>query len=204
MTDATPAAERVTPIVLVGGRSTRFTRNKLIEPLDDGVLVARPIKVLREVFGPCVVVVGDADAAVLREGDAHLPDRYPLRGPAGGILTALEVTNGSVFVLAGDMPSVTSHLIRQILARAKDFPAADAIVAANGTHLDPLVGLYRVSAMTALRHSVSSDRSPPLQVTLASLHTERVDACASALVNVNHEHDLASALNDARSTDALA
>ena len=50
MTNDSTLSERITPIVLVGGKSRRFCRDKLIEPIGDSVLVALPINVLRSVF----------------------------------------------------------------------------------------------------------------------------------------------------------
>ncbi len=185
--------EPITPIVLVGGRSKRFGRDKLREPFGDALLVSSPINVLREVFGPRVALVGDADIAVLREGDTCIPDEYPLRGPTGGILAALEYKNASIFVLAGDMPCVSADLIRRILSRARECKDADVIVAGSEAGLDPCVGLYRASAIPELQHALSFERSPSLQVTLGALRTECVMADDDSLANVNHPRDMPAA-----------
>ncbi len=190
MTNDSTLSERITPIVLVGGKSRRFGRDKLIEPIGDSVLVALPINVLRAVFGPCVALVGDADMSVLREGDTCIEDDYPLRGPTGGILSALEHTQGSVFVLAGDMPTVSIDLIHRILERAKEMPDADAVVAGNDAGLDPCLGLYRMGAIEELRHALSFERSPSLQKTLAAMRSECVMADMASLSNINHPRDL--------------
>ena len=57
----------IQPVVLVGGKSRRFGRDKLREPIGESRaewLVDRPIRALREVFGARVAVVGECDADV--------------------------------------------------------------------------------------------------------------------------------------------
>src|SRR5262245_59553696 len=86
-----PALDVFQPIVLVGGKSTRFGRDKLREVVGDGWLVDRPIAALREVFGARVAVVGECDDEVAQRGDRVITDRFPGVGPIGGIVSALEV-----------------------------------------------------------------------------------------------------------------
>ncbi len=80
----------IQPIVLVGGSSRRFGRDKLREPLGGGWLVDRPIAALREVFGGHVRLVGACHPEVARRGDGVIPDSHPGTGPVGGIVSALE------------------------------------------------------------------------------------------------------------------
>src|SRR5262245_5365872 len=79
------------PVVLTGGRSTRFGSDKLRARLDDDgtLLIDRPIAALRAVFGPRVALVGDCDPAVAARADLIIRDLHPGRGPIGGILSAL-------------------------------------------------------------------------------------------------------------------
>lgn len=145
MTDATLAS--IQPIVLVGGRSRRFGRDKLREPV--GVaraewLVDRPIRALRDVFGARVAVVGECDVEVAARADLRLADRYPGMGPAGGILSALEQSPGDVFVLAGDLPNISSDAVRAIIEGAQSIAAAEAwLVLAEANGVQPCIGFYR-------------------------------------------------------------
>lgn len=94
------------PVVLVGGKSSRFWRDKLLEPLPDGQpLVTHPINILRAIFGPRVALVGQCDPRVTAIGDRTIADPYPGVGPAGGIVAALESCKSAVFVHSGDLLS---------------------------------------------------------------------------------------------------
>ena len=180
--------ERVQPVVLVGGRSRRFGRDKLREPFGGGMLVDRPIGVLREVFGACVALVGDCDAAVAARGDSHLVDRYPGRGPVGGILTALDAFGCAVFVLSGDLAGVTASGVRSVLDVAAGEPDAAAVVGAT-PGVEPCFGLYRAASAGALRRALEEGRLELWRV----IEGERwltVPLAASEAVNVNSVEEM--------------
>ena len=182
-----PSPEPITPVVLVGGRSRRFGRDKLQEPLGDGWLVDRPITALREVFGRVVMVVGDCDPAVAARADGHLADRYPGTGPAGGILAALESLGGSVLVLAGDLPRVTARTVRAVLDSAESNPRAVAAMA-RAAKPEPCVALYRAAAAGILQGCVESGRS--IAEVFASLGVAYAPVAPDEIVNANTPDEL--------------
>ena len=180
------------PIVLVGGRSRRFGRDKLREPI--GVagaewLVDRPIRALREVFGARVAAVGECDAEVAARADLTLRDDYPGMGPAGGILAALEQSAGDVFVLAGDLPNITPGVVRAIIDGAQSVAGADAwVVLANTGGVEPCIGLYRQAVRRRLAERLSAGKAslhdlvPPERLLLVP-----IDPAAARNVNAPGE-----------------
>jgi molybdopterin-guanine dinucleotide biosynthesis protein A len=178
----------VRPVVLVGGRSRRFGRNKLLEPVGDGdALVDRPIRALREVFGSRVDVVGTCDDRVRERADGMIVDPYPGRGPAGGILASLERSQGDVFVLSGDLPDIDGDTVRVVAHQAFLSPRAWACWAqAHGP--EPCIGVYRQGARPMLGLAVQDGR--PLVVAIP--RHRRVEAPIDPLVarNVNFTADL--------------
>lgn len=155
--------EFVQPVVLVGGRSKRFGRDKLVEPIgmSNGLetwLVDRPIHALRECFGQRVGVVGECDPRIHARADLVVPDPHPGIGPLGGIVSALRWAHGSVFVLAGDMPSVTPDTVRRLLAAAAMRPKTGAVLATTHRVAPPqwCVGIYRSGLTSALERAVQS------------------------------------------------
>ncbi|MCL4743349.1 MAG: NTP transferase domain-containing protein [Phycisphaerales bacterium] len=175
--------ERVRPVVLVGGRSRRFGRDKLREPFGGGLLVDRPIAALRGVFGACVALVGDCDAAVAARGDSHHADRFPGRGPIGGVLTALDEFGCAVFVLSGDLPCVTEAGVRSVLGAALADPGAAAVVAAT-PRVEPCFGVYRPASAGALRRAMEQGRLELWRV-IEGEGWATVPLAASEAVNVN-------------------
>lgn len=199
--------QSVQPALLVGGRSRRFGRDKLLEPLPGTpesedhtgteLLVDRPLRVLRAVFGPRVMGVGACDPAVAARLDRHLDDGHPGAGPAAGILAALAAHTGPVFVLAGDMPCVTAATVRRIVDHALRDSARAAAVLARTDELQPCFGVYFPSAAPALSRAVGGERSRSLHDTLRELAVVGVTVSVSEAANINSPGDLTIA-NDAR------
>lgn len=199
--------QSVQPVLLVGGKSRRFGRDKLLEPIPGAreranhtateLLVDRPLRALRAVFGPRVMGVGNCDPAVAVRLDRHLYDEHPGAGPAAGILAALAAHAGPVFVLAGDMPRVTAATVRRIVDHAFRDSARVAAVLARTDELQPCFGVYFSSAAPALSRAVGGERSRPLHDALRELTVVGVTVCVSEAANINSPGDLANA-NDAR------
>lgn len=180
----------VQPVVLVGGRSRRFGRDKLREPcgIDGRVLVQYPIDALREVFGRRVKLVGACDPAIEALGDGVLPDFYPGVGPIGGIVSALVQWAGPIFVLAGDMPSFSGSEVQAVAAAAESHPTAQAILASTD-RVHPCAGVYTQGARSVLEARISSGRSRLLGA-LDPAVTRTVRVGTEAALNVNHVTDV--------------
>lgn len=185
---------RIQPVVLAGGRSSRFGRDKLRAEVAPGVwLVDRPIGALRAVFGRRVALVGDCAPEVSARADMRWPDDHPGAGPVGGVLTALERSGGDVFVLAGDLPAITEGAVRAVLAAADEHPSALVACARTPRGVEPCVALYRASMAALLRARLAG--SPALLSLHDAAPAERVALAGvpeGAVRNVNRPEDLAS------------
>lgn len=185
--------ERPQPIVLVGGRSRRFGRDKLREPCSGSAgglwLVDQPRLVLRELLGPPVWAVGDCDALVAARFDVHLPDTHPGAGPAGGILAALENLGAAVFVLSGDLPAISAADLAPILREAAANTDADAVIA-QADRVEPCVGIYRPSCIPALRDALTPAGSESLRSVLSRLAVLAVPLGPGSTRNINRPGDL--------------
>jgi len=189
-------ALRIQAVVLSGGMSRRFGRDKLREPVPGGlpgeVLIDRPIRALRCVFGPHVAVVGDCHAEIERRADFSIPDAYPRSGPIGGILSALEETGLDVFVLAGDLPLIDESVIRAILAVAEQNPEAWAVLADSG-RTEPCIGLYRRPVIPVMRARLSAAAGAALVDLVPESRVQRVPIDPEKALNINTLEDLACA-----------
>jgi len=147
----------IQPIVLVGGKSTRFGRDKLREPWGEPghVLVQRPIEVLRSIFGSRVKLCGECDPSILPLADGVIVDEHPGVGPIGGIVSALKHWRGPIFVLAGDMPSFADSDGWNILRAAQRHP--DRLAAfASTDRVHPCAGIYAIAALPFLADRISN------------------------------------------------
>ncbi len=147
------APERVTAVVLTGGRSTRMGRDKATLVPDDGdprTLARRVLDSLQPVAAHALlagVPVPDAPPGV-----AAVIDQYPQAGPLGGVATALPYVRTDLAVVAAcDMPSIAAPLVADMLDRADAAGAGTLCVVCTGEHgVEPLLSVWRPAAAPLL------------------------------------------------------
>jgi molybdenum cofactor guanylyltransferase len=169
---------RVTGVVLAGGRSRRFGRDKLVEPYGDGVLLHRPVLALHEVCDETVVVIApDAqeppmptgiDVVFARDAEA---DAGPLVGLVAGLTAARA---GWAVVVGGDMPELEPRVLLEML-RAGHETGAVAVVLSDAGDARPLTSVVHVDpALRAAERLLATDRRR-LRDLLAEVHTVVID-----------------------------
>jgi molybdopterin-guanine dinucleotide biosynthesis protein A len=182
------SVDGIQPIVLVGGMSRRFGRDKLREPVGDGWLVDRPIAVLRAVFGARVAAVGACDPAVSARADVVIDDIHPAAGPIGGIISALTAFGSDVFVLPGDLPRITPDAVARLFGAALSYPDAWAVLAGS-PRPEPCIGVYRRPALEVLLRALGEGRHRLVDA-LPRDHVVVIEMPRECLVNANRPEDL--------------
>ena len=112
----------VAAIVLAGGRSVRFGRDKLAEPLDGRALLHHAIEAVRSVEEGIEVVVVAAPGATpdLPAGVRLVHDADAFEGPLAGLATGLRaIASGTdrVLLVGGDMPTLQPAVLRLLASR---------------------------------------------------------------------------------------
>ena len=103
-------------IVLAGGRSSRFGRDKLAEPIDGRPLLDHAIRAVQAVAGEVLVVAAPGVDPPVPAGVRLARDPVAFEGPLAGLaagLAELDPAVDRVIVVAGDMPT----LVRAVLVR---------------------------------------------------------------------------------------
>jgi molybdopterin-guanine dinucleotide biosynthesis protein A len=143
----------VTGVVLAGGRSTRFGRDKLAEPFRGAPLLHHAVSRVADVCGDVVVVIGPTAAEPSIPAEARVRfarDASEGEGPLAGVSAGLRsVTTTFAIVAGGDMP----ELQRAVLARMLDeatATAANAVALADGDDVRPLPCVVRVAHAVAV------------------------------------------------------
>jgi molybdopterin-guanine dinucleotide biosynthesis protein A len=148
---------QVTAIVLAGGRSSRFGRDKLIEPIDGRPLLHHAIDAVRPLSSEVIVVVAPGSVADVPPGVRVVHDRVAFDGPLAGVLAALEAAAAPVVVVVGgDMPDLVPGVIRAMLA-ALDEPTTEAATLDHAGRPRPLpMTLRRDAALSTARRLIDS------------------------------------------------
>lgn len=142
--------ERIAAIVLAGGRSSRFGRDKLAEPVRGRPLLGHAIDAVRGLTAEVVVVVAPGTDPAVRDGVRIVHDERAFEGPLAGVAAGLAATDAEiVVVVAGDMPTVMPSVLRRLVA-CLTTTAADAAVLEVGEDRPPIPMAVRRSAASAV------------------------------------------------------
>ena len=126
-------------VVLVGGKSRRYGRNKALEFFQGERLIDRQVRTVGSLFSEVLVITNEPDL-YLHLDVTIVRDVIPRQGPLGGIYTGLLFAQGkSVFVTACDMPFVQPAVVRRMVQLATDY---DVIVPQKIEGLEPLHAIY--------------------------------------------------------------
>lgn len=191
--DDTPA---IAGLVLAGGRSRRFGRDKALAEFSGRTLLRLAV----ERFSPCgACAVAARDNPMIAKqalalgaivlSDAPNVGEGPLAGVAAGLAWA--GANGfSVLALAPcDAPLLTWRHYTQLLGEIRGAPAA---FAATGDDDHPLCAVWRTDLLPAINSELSEARHPAVHGFLRSHGARQVNfSDASAFANANTARALA-------------
>lgn len=145
-----PSALRYSGVVLAGGRSTRMGTDKAFLRIGNELLIERQLRCLHEARAAELLISGRADVDYSRFGAKVLRDAPGHEGPLAGVAAALKASSsGLVFVLAVDMPAVTSAMIATILSRCDQ---ASGCVPIDRQGFQPLCAAYPKGLLRVAEH----------------------------------------------------
>ena len=164
--------ERVAAVVLAGGRSSRFGRDKLAEPIDGRPMLDHVIERLRAVTSE-IVVVAAAGAMPDIPSDVDLvTDDIPFEGPLAGLAVGLAAVDPGVervIVVGGDMPTIVPAVLDRLVGALERRQAA---VLADGERARPLPLAVRRSAAATAAGRLLADGERRLRALLERLDVE--------------------------------
>ncbi|MBW2204007.1 MAG: molybdenum cofactor guanylyltransferase [Deltaproteobacteria bacterium] len=130
--------EDVSGVVLAGGMSSRYGKNKALVEFHGIPLIERVLGVMRPIFRHVIIITNTPD----EYSHLKLPmyqDIIKGLGPLGGIFTGLQVIPNSGFFVACDMPFLNQGLIRHMVEVRADF---DLVVPRISGYMEALHSLY--------------------------------------------------------------
>jgi molybdopterin-guanine dinucleotide biosynthesis protein A len=188
-------------IILAGGKSTRFGRDKAAALLAGKSMLQRAVDACTEVALSLIIVKARGQTLPDVLTDLRLrtiEDAFPESGPLGGIYTGLAAAEiPYAVVVACDLPLLQPALLRALVELAAGHDAA--IPVRNGAP-EPLCAVYSRTCIEPARERLESHRFSAaglLEDVDALLVTEeewqRHDPAGRSFLNVNREGDLREA-----------
>lgn len=142
----------MTGIILIGGKSTRFGRDKVVAPVGDKLLIEHVIEVIEPLFENVLLIGHKRDDL---RGLPVIEDLRPGCGPLGGIYTALSaVKSQRIFVFAADMPNLNKQFISYMISVSDDH---DIVIPVWSQGREPLHAIYNKRILPVVKTLLDED-----------------------------------------------
>jgi molybdopterin-guanine dinucleotide biosynthesis protein A len=160
---------RIGAIVLAGGRSSRFGRDKLAEPIEGRPMLERAIDAVGKVATDVVVAASPDGAPTIPSGVTVVRDRRAFEGPLAGLATGLAAFDPDVdhvIVVGGDMPTLVPAVLMRLLGLVG---RADAVILEDDAGPRPLPLAARRSIVQPAADRLLANGERRLRALLAEL-----------------------------------
>jgi molybdopterin-guanine dinucleotide biosynthesis protein A len=148
----------ITGIILAGGKSLRFGRNKATEKIAGMTLVERVIDHLSSITHEIILVTNEGGSQFAEFDFLEVvSDIYPAKGPLGGIYTGLSTSHTAAnIVVACDMPFLNTVLLSHMVEIS---PGFDAVIPRwPNNQIEPLHGIYSCSCIPVMKKRLENDQ----------------------------------------------
>jgi molybdopterin-guanine dinucleotide biosynthesis protein A len=184
----------VTGVILAGGESRRYGRNKAFVKVNGVPLIERVMGVMRSVFQNLILITNNPEEYAYLKLPVH-QDLIKGLGPVGGIFTALTaIPDDAGFFVACDMPFLQRELIRHIVEKRGNF---DVVVPRISGKMETLHALYDKRCLPAIRRRIDSREYQVFrffsEVTVRYVNEEeirRFDPELRSFLNINKPQEL--------------
>ncbi len=191
-----PHVEGITGVILAGGKSGRFGKNKALVEIQGIRLIDRVVGVLGSIFKKIILISNTPH----EYGYLHIPiyeDIIKGLGPIGGLQTGLTViADDTGFFVACDMPYLNRDLIRHMI-ESKD--SYDGVVPRMGWKIEALHAIFTKKCLPAINQSITSGKYQLItfldKVRINYIDEDRIkifDPELRSFININRPHQLDS------------
>jgi molybdopterin-guanine dinucleotide biosynthesis protein A len=166
-----PAVQSLTGVILAGGKSSRYGRNKAFVLLEGVPLIERVAAVMGAIFDRLLLVTNTPEEYAYM-GIEMVGDLIRGIGPLGGIYTGLKTIKGDAgFFVACDMPYLCEPLVRRMMDLCEGY---DAVVPKVDWMVEPLHAFYAKGSLSVIEELIHSGRYQILEI-LARIRTRYVE-----------------------------
>ncbi|MGB9694458.1 MAG: molybdenum cofactor guanylyltransferase [Caldisericaceae bacterium] len=187
-------SKKVKPVILVGGKSRRFGRDKFYLEFNGRLVIERTYSLLKRVFNEEPLFVG---REALPPPFISIPDVTIGLGPIGGLYTALDCVDADfVFLTACDMPLINEDVLRYMFNNLNSNCQVYLPRFRNGM-IEPLFAFYSVGLKYKVKRSIEARDFRMRSLLEGSLveyldesEIKSIDEELLSFLNINTKNDL--------------
>lgn len=154
---------KVAGLLLAGGRSSRYGKQKLFESYHGEPLYHQSIVAMQNAGISSIYIVTNPELAPAFQNHPVIIEEQPHGGPLRALHTAMENLSADSFewlqVLAGDVPYVGGGIVSSILQTAKEHVTPDIVLPTTGGRFQPLHAAYHMRCLPSLRELIFKKES---------------------------------------------
>lgn len=195
--DSNPINSRpkgITGIILAGGKSGRYGKNKALVKMNGTRLIESVIRVMEPAFERLIIITNTPHEYAYLQLPMY-EDLIKGLGPIGGILTGLEaILDESGFFVACDMPFLNGKLIRHMAEMREGF---DVVIPKIDWKIETLHAIYCKSCLPAIRELIDAHEYQIIKifhkVSVRYVEEEEIrifDPKLRSFINVNRPEEL--------------
>lgn len=148
--------EKLTGIILAGGKNSRMGTNKAFLQLNGTRLIDRILSVYKNIFSDIIIVTNDPLSYIEFSNVTVVTDIYKGKGALGGIYTGLFFAkNHHAFVAACDMPFINENFIVYLTGKTS---GCDVVIPATRDGLQPLHAIYSRNCLPHIKKMLLADQ----------------------------------------------
>lgn len=180
---------RISAILLAGGKSARMGRDKAMLPFRGVTLLEWQVQKLRGLGIEDIMLSGSRGCV---EGVRVIPDEYPGRGPLGGLHACMKrAVYPDCLVLSVDVPLVPPQALAELIRVHREGREAVTLLR-HGDKWEPLMGVYQ-SRLFQCAESILRGTNTAVRRLLDETGVQLVDWCGeeTLFLNCNTPEDYA-------------
>ncbi|MDD5772549.1 MAG: molybdenum cofactor guanylyltransferase [bacterium] len=186
-----------TAILLAGGKSSRLGQNKAFVDVANKTIFEREFDVLQKLFSE-IIIIANNPVLFRSSGLKIYKDIIPDKGPLGGILTGLSISETkNNFVVSCDLPFLNENVISFLYSK---FSSCNLLIPCWQGQLMPLHGFYSKNCLPVIENQISTNKLKVLDITshlktkyVQELELKKYDREGKSFFNVNTLEDLENA-----------
>jgi len=191
--------DRMTGIILSGGKSSRMGLNKAFLEIQGERLIDRTVRQFQELFSE-VILVTNEPPLYLDQDVTLITDIYKRKGPLGGLYAGLFYASFDyAFLCACDMPYLNVEFIRYMMGKVAEY---DIVIPETSEGYFPLHAIYSRRCLPVIKNLL--ERGDRLKMTgcfkgmrvlfIPESIIRTYDPQGVMFLNINTEQDLQQAL----------
>ncbi len=152
--------EKITGIILCGGKNSRMGKNKALLELGDKKIIYHLIETLRPICNEIILSTNNQELDFLPH--KHVADKQVNLGPIAGFQSTLsESSTTDNLIISCDTPFISTTLLSHLLEKSENY---DVVLPSFNNHLQPMIGYFNKNFLKIIDKQIYAGNIKPINI----------------------------------------